>query len=441
MSTNDALPTHPPAPADSAAPDDSRLTAARIVGQWLDSGRFPSRMMAPVAGSRAFVNEVVLGCVRWKGLLDWVIARYAARPPATPARALLMVGLYQLLRMDSVPAFAAVNETVGAARRAGLTGATGFLNGVLRRVDRERDALLAELARQRLTVRESHPDALVARWVARYGQADAEALCRWNNQPPFVVLRVNTLKTTAPAYAEQLRAAGIEPQPAPAPAEACWVLPHGVRVESLPGFAEGWFSVCDPSTLRAVELTGAAPGERVLDACAAPGGKTILLAQRMRDDGCIVAMDVSAKRAERVRENVARLGLTCVRPLVGSAADRESIARALADGPFDRVLLDAPCTNTGTLRRRPDARWRFSAEHLATAVRRQRALLDTVARAVKPGGTLVYSTCSIEPEENEGQVEAWLREHPEFAEVARESLFPPRAGTDGAFCAALKRRV
>jgi 16S rRNA (cytosine967-C5)-methyltransferase len=428
-------------PKASNPEGNSRLAAARVVGEWLETGRFPSRMMAPVAGSRAFVNEVVQGCVRWKGMLDWVIDRYAARPPAPPIRALLMVGLYQLLRMDSVPVFAAVNETVDAARRGGQGRFTGFLNGVLRRADREREALLAELARQDLAVRESHPETLVRRWISRYSEADTEALCRWDNQPPFVVVRVNILRTTPEAYAAQLQAAGIEARPVPAPAVACLTLAHGARVDQLPGFAEGLFTVCDPSTLRAVELTGAQPGERVLDACAAPGGKTIMLAQRMGDRGVIVAMDVSAARLERVHENVARLGLQSVRTVAGSAADQQAVAKVTADGLFDRVLLDAPCTNTGTLRRRPDARWRFTSEHLETAVRRQRALLDTVSAAVKPGGILVYSTCSIEPEENEAQVGTWLREHPGFTEVAREALFPPRSGTDGAFCAALRRKA
>jgi 16S rRNA (cytosine967-C5)-methyltransferase len=211
----------------------------------------------------------------------------------------------------------------------------------------------------------------------------------------------------------------------------------------LPGYNEGWFAVQDPSTALAVDLLRPQPGERILDACAAPGGKTLMMAELMEHRGLLVAMDSSAERLERLRENLARFGDVFVRVAEGRADDSSSLKHVLppdARDGFDGILLDAPCTNTGVLRRRPDARWRFSLPRLQAAVQKQRALLGALAGVIAPGGRMVYSTCSLEPEENEEQVRSWLEQHPAFSMEEERALRPPDSGTDGAYATRLVHR-
>ncbi len=384
--------------------------------------------------------ELAYGVIRGWRALDWLRAQLAPRQPRPELDALALVGLQQLLFMDGMRDHAAVHETVEAARAAEGPRAAGFVNALLRRAQADRANLLARLAEQPPGIRLSHPDILLDRWTARYGVDAAARLCEWNNTPPAAALRP---ARGAPAdFPERLRAAGIEVRPHPADPRFL-ELPHGHRVEALPGYAEGWFAVQDPSTAMAVDLLAPKPGERVLDACAAPGGKTILISERMERRGLLVAMDASAGRLDRLRENLARFQDDFVRVAQGRADDPALLEKGLppdARGGFDAILADAPCTNTGVLRRRPDARWRFNADRLRGAVRQQRALLDALAVTVAPGGRIVYSTCSLEPEEDEEQVRSWLKEHPGFSMEAERTLRPPGSKTDGAYAARLVRR-
>jgi 16S rRNA (cytosine967-C5)-methyltransferase len=214
------------------------------------------------------------------------------------------------------------------------------------------------------------------------------------------------------------------------------VLAHGSRVPDLPGFTEGWFSVQDPSTAVAPALLDPGPGQRVLDACAAPGGKTFVLAERMRGRGTLWAADVSPGRLRRLEENLKRMGLEWVQVRRADAAS-PLLGRMCGGEGFDRILLDVPCSTTGVLRRRPDARWRFSPERLNQLTRIQQAMLNNAATLLRPGGRLVYSTCSLEPEEGTELVRAWLRGRPEFRLLEERSLFPPDTQTDGVYAAAL----
>lgn len=443
--TQSAVPAPGPAAGDTprARPGASRGEAARIVAAWMKTGEFPNRLLNAVARDHAFVAEVVMGVARWRGMLEWVIRQRCARSAPEPdVAALLMVGLYQILRMDTVPEFAAVHETVDAAKHMpGAHRAAGFVNRILRDVVREKPAVLAAVAAQPLAVRESHPRWLVARWQGRFGEAETERLCRWNNVPAEVVLCLNPMRTNAVDFLAQLQAAGVEARPHAAAPERCVVLPRGVRVDEIPGYAAGHFTAADPSTLLAVDLLDPQPGETILDACAAPGGKTALAAARMRDTGVLVSADASAARLHSIRQNVARLALTCVRVLRLDAARAADVHAAGGDAGFDRVLVDAPCTNTGVLRRRPDARWRLSPESLREATARQRAILDGVHGALKRGGTLVYSVCSIEDEEGPALVRDWLAAHPAFHLAREVSTFPPGAGTDGGYVAAVVREA
>jgi 16S rRNA (cytosine967-C5)-methyltransferase len=385
---------------------------------------------------RALVTELFYGCLRQRAALDWLLAQKAERKPKPEIAALARLGLYQLFFLDRVPAHAAVNSTVELAKRASSTRLGGFLNGLLRNALRERAALASSLQRQPLPVRGSHPDWLVARWLARYGEADTRALLEWNNRPPKLFARVNTLRTTADALLSRWQAAGIEAELAKAiPASSPMIeLRAAESAERLLGFAEGEFYIQDLSTLVAIELMGVQPGERVLDACAAPGGKTTCLAQLMQDHGEIVAEDSSAERLKQVVANCARLGVTC-------ATIRQARVGNAAETWFDRVLVDVPCSNTGVLRRRVDARWRLRAEDIKRLAMEQLALLQAAAQRVKRSGVLVYSTCSLELEENRGVVEAFVKANAEFLLERCVETFPPRDGMDGAFAARLVRKA
>ncbi len=411
-----------------------RTEAARIVACWLERGAFPDRQVAGIETGRGAVTELVYGVVKQHRRLSWVLANCVERPPALPVAAAMLIGVYELLDLDRAP-HAAVNESVLAVRQLGAAAQTGLVNAVLRRVSREREAILAALAAQPLGVRMSHPDALLDRWKAHYATAAIEALCAWNNRAPEVVLRVNLRLTTIEDFVASLAVLGVAAAAHPAAPERCVVLPHGQRVSDVPGYAGGHFTVQDPSTLLAPDLLAARPGERVLDACAAPGGKTTVLAEAMQSQGTLVALDCAAVRLTRLQGTLDRMGFG--KFVQVAEGDLTAGPREAAEAPFDAILLDVPCTNTGVLRRRADARWRFSPETLAATVCQQRALLDAAALHLRPGGRIVYSTCSLEPEENEDQVRHWLADHPPFRLDGERRSFPPDSGADGAYAARL----
>ena len=418
--------------AEQSAPSEPRRVAAEIIRRWLETGDFPDRVVDGVNRDRGFVTEVVFGTVKWRRTLDFLLRQVVERPPDKGLRAYLLTGLYQLWFMNGAD-YAVVNETVSAVRSTFSARQAGFANAVLRRVLRERPALQAALAKQAIGIRFSHPDALIERWTARYGETATLALCEWDNQPPPLVLRIDPAKCTVPDFIGALAAAGHEASPHPFAPDRCAVLVRGADVRALPGYGEGCFVVQDPSTLAAVDLLDPQPGESILDACAAPGGKTVAIAQRMQSLGVLVAADLHADRLPPLRQNLERLRL----PWVTVCEADVGTLPAEAAGPYDAVLLDVPCSNTGVLRRRPDARWRFSAGRLAKLVETQRALLTAAAALLKPGGRLVYSTCSLEPEEGEGLVRDWVAAHSAFVLAGERRLLPSADDVDGAYAARL----
>ncbi len=406
---------------DNRRSSNSRLAAARIVSSWIKSDTFPDRELDAVENARAFVMEVVLGIVRWYGALTWIRDRRVQQRPRPAVDACILVGLYQLLFMDDVQEYAAVNETVEAAKAAGGEKAANFVNAVLRRAQADKRRIFQALEKQPLTTRLSHPKLLIDRWTKQFGDAAMARLCEWNNRRADVVVRTN-------------RKYSIEGQPHPFAPDRFLILPRGVSVTDVPGFAEGAFYVQDPSTSVAPELLDAKPGETVLDACAAPGGKTLQIAEMMKGQGTLVAMDPAADRLQPLRENIARLKWDFIQVIEGDVTKQRMAAR------FDAILLDVPCTNTGVIRRRPDVRWRFSPERLRAACDKQAAILDAAAERLADGGRIVYSTCSLELEENEGRIDRWLARHPQFRLADSRRLFPPESGTDGAFAALLVRK-
>ncbi len=383
--------------------------AAFAVAQWLAVRGRPDEFL-PDGPERAFVQDLVYVTVRRWRALKFALGGLLRTWPKGELEALLLVGAAQILYMDDVPEFAAVNETVAAAKSCPNPSIAKVVNGVLRNLLRRRAEIAARLAAAPLEERESYPAALVRRWEARFGAEGAARLADWHNRPAETWL-------------------AWRPGAAPEGAEEGFTrLARGRRVADEPGFAEGDFIVQDPATAGAVALLDARPGETVLDFCSAPGGKTVQIAWRL-GGGTLVAQEVNPRRRRKLEENLRRCRLDWVRV----------VDRAPSGETFTRVLVDAPCSNTGVLRRRPDARWNWSREKLAALVRLQAEILDAAAAFCAPGGTLVYSTCSGEPEENGDQVAAFLTRHPEFAETARRESVPPESGHDGAFACAFVR--
>jgi len=418
---------------------NSRAVAAEIVAEWLDTGEFTDHLMECVQDDRAFVMEVVSGVARWKRTLEWIIKRCAKRKPDREVMPFLLVGLYQIFLMDKVEQYAAVNETVSAVKSAGLLHVVAFSNAIFRRALREKTIILKELAKQSPVIKLSHPDVLVERWSRQFGPEKMQKLLEWNNSRPEVVIRPVRAKIAFPDFIKTLKEAGIEVLPHPFAPEECLVIPRGINVVDIPGYQQGFFTVQDPSTLLSVRLLDPQPGEFVLDACAAPGGKTMAIAERMAGKGRIVAMDIQEDRLETLRENLRRLEIKSVTVLKGDAVSEQDLKKASDGRLFDRILLDVPCTNTGVLRRRADARWRFSIKGLTGLTGLQKKILSNASAFLKPGGIMVYSTCSLEPEEDEQLMEGWLSLNPGFSKGGSERLFPPETQTDGAYGCAIVR--
>lgn len=423
----------------------ARADALRILARWTESGDFPDRMLGAVPPfRRPFVMDLVYTTVRRCRALSFAVDSFVRCRPDRPfAYEALLLGAAQILEMPDVAQYAAVDATVEAYKALDGRGQSGLINAVLRNLLRNLPSTREALARAPLAVRASHTDEQTRRWVARFGPERAGALLAWDDRPAAVTLLPLPGRTTAAALLEALRTAGVAAEPHPGRPDEAVVVPHGSHVDSLPGFAEGLFTIQDPATLEAVRLLDPAPGQRVLDACAAPGGKTCRIAAAMQGRGELFAADCWRDRLAPLRDNLRRLRFDdFVR--VG-VLDAKRACPADFGGSrgflFDRILADVPCSNTGVQRRRADARWRFDPARLETLSATQSAILENLAtRLLAPGGRIVYSTCSVEPEENETVVEAFLARHPEFALADSVSLVPPDRECDGAFAVALVRR-
>lgn len=420
--------------------DNPRTICANIISQWLNTSDFPDRMLPSNSNERALMQEIVYGICRWIRLLEAIIEQLVPRDPDPQTKAYLLVGLYQIFLMDNIPPHAAANETVEAAKADLDQSRIRFLNGVLRNSLRKADEIQAKLHSQSLAIRTSHPDILVDRWTDELGEETATDICNWNNKRPPVILRVNHHRTTTKEYINQLSAAGIDAEIHSAdPKNRFLILPTGISVPDLPGYSEGHFAIQDPATIFAVDMLDLKHGLTVLDACAAPGGKTFACAEQMHNKGTIIALDRHDDRISMLRENAKRMRYSCVKIHKGDATKKMGLANIENYGPFDRILLDVPCSNTGVLRRRPDARWRFSPERLRRLTGVQARMLNACSRLLAPDGVIVYSTCSLEPEENELQLDRWIDLNPNFKIESQSSLIPPDSNTDGAFAARLVR--
>lgn len=389
---------------------------------------------------RGLLQELVYGVVRWQATLDWLIARKTSgRTQKAGLQILLRLGLYQMFWLSRIPDHAAVNETVEMAKRMGFGAQSGFVNAVLRGYLRERDEterLLQDLKQSDPALGHSHPKWLCERWERRIGRDSLFRLLEWNNIPPLTYARVNTLRADPNQLCEQWAREKVEVKLLPiewAAAALVYELQSFPPLATLPSFHGGLFYVQDPSTLLAVTELDPQPGESILDYCAAPGGKTTCIAERMKNHGTIVAHDTFAERIQLIEENCARLGVTCVKTALPSTLDSRPPTL------FDRILIDAPCSNTGVMRRRVDLRWRIQEAELARLRAAQLRLLGDALPRLKPGGTLVYSTCSLEPEENGEVVREFLHQYPAMKLEQERALTPWEHSVDGAYVARMAR--
>jgi len=408
----------------------------------------------PPERDRAFVTELVYGTVRRRNTLDWALAPFLRRPAASldpVVRNVLRLGAYQLLYLERVPAAAACNESAGMTRRLGFSSAVGLVNAVLRKLAGA--GLPAFPNPQEEPVRylslcHSHPEWLVAGWLDRFGFEETQALLKADNLPAPFTVRANTLKTAREELAGRLAAAGIEASPARWAPEGLHLAKAGTA--ESPFFQEGLYFIQDEGAMLAARACAPSQGAHVLDLCGAPGGKTTHLAALMGGAGRVTAVDIHPHRLKLLAENCRRLGVANVTPRCADARWLPEYHLAA-----DFVLLDAPCSGLGVLRRRPDLRWRKTPDSMTGVEELQAALLDSAALCLKPGGILVYSTCTIRREENENQVAAFLARHGDFERDGlaphlprglvsppgddRLQLLPHRHGTDGFFLARLRK--
>jgi 16S rRNA (cytosine967-C5)-methyltransferase len=407
---------------------------------------------------RALLTELVYGTLRWRGNIDGQLSRYLRQSLAKTDPLignLLRLSVYQLLFLDKIPDYAAVNEAVELAKIHGGAKTAGFVNAVLRNFLRHKaganQVALDDPSAKALAVTYSHPEWLVTRWLNEFGSESAKALMYANNERAPLVLRVNLLKSTREELLERFLAAGIDANATPWSPQGIAVF-SGPAVDKLPGFADGSFQVQGEASQLVTYLLSPVPGERILDACAAPGGKSTHIAEMMQDRGELIAIDTSARGTAKIHENALRLGLESLRVL---RADASAEVAGVALESCDRVLVDAPCSGLGTLRGHPEIKWHRNENDIRRLGGLQAKLLRRATGYLRPNGVLVYATCTLTREENEEIVAAFLAQYKEFeledaarylpgqaTYMVRGKFFvalPQRDNTDGFFAARMRK--
>jgi len=425
----------------------------------LDLGR-TLRKAALGRQDAALATELVYGTIQRRNTLDYWLESFVAGglDRLEPwVGSLLRMSLYQIVWLERIPDHAAVHEAVAIARKRGHGGIAGLVNAVLRNCLRFRDQLAIPDTGdpvRRIALAHSHPEWLVDRWIRQFGEAEAEAICAANNAPPRAGIRANLLRLTREELVERLRRKGLEAEPSPLSAAGVAVSGGG-NLADLPEFREGLFSIQDESSMVVADAVDPAPGMKVLDCCAAPGGKSAHLAEKMKDKGEVWANDVHPHKERLIRSQASRLGLASIRTLVSDAAE---LGLRFPPASFDRILLDAPCSGFGVIRRKPEIKWNRRPGDPESLAETQLKLLDAVSGLVRPAGIVVYSTCTLDYTENEEVVRKFLEAHPEFetdgnfgcvAEEVRAKaaiapgmlrILPHMFRTDGFFIARLRRK-
>ena len=394
----------------------------------------------------ALASQLTLGVLQNTDFLDYYIDLFCSSKLQPKLRDILRLGAYQILFAERIPVHAAVSESVTLSRAEGFSRASGMVNAVLRRLAEKRDALPpipGEGTAEWLSIRYSHPLWLVKKLLEQHDYAFTEGFLSCNNAVSPLDIQINTLRCTAEEYRRALERKEIACE-IPAFPPDCLSL-SGERVSELPGFEEGLFYVQDRAARMAVEIAGVEPGMKILDACAAPGGKSFAAAIRMKNEGRVLARDIHPNKLRRVQSGAERLGLSCIET---AAADARTDDPAL-HGSFDLVIADLPCSGLGVIRKKPEIRIK-KEEEIAALPALQREILNNLAAFVRPGGVLLYTTCTVLKEENEGVAEAFLRDHPEYRPVdftvgergssnGCYTFWPQVDGTDGFFAAKLQR--
>ena len=437
----------------------ARITALRVLvscrsnGAWADAALKAQISRDGLSGpDAALCSRIVYGVMQHQMLLDFYIGAYCSQKPdhlQPPLLEILRIGAYQILFLDKIPDSAAVNTSVELAKLSKRGQASGLVNAVLRKISQNKESLPPIPDRneiQRLSIQYSHPKWLTKRMVTLLGREEAERFLASNNEIAPLTVQVNPLKTTTESLTEELRQAGIEVHPH-AWVPDCLELSGTGDLTALPAFRDGKFLVQDPAARLVSLIANIRPGLKVLDVCAAPGGKSLSAAFAMTGQGDILSCDLHENKLKRIQESADRLGADII---TTRAADGR-VFQPEWEAAFDVVLVDAPCSGLGIIRKKPDTRYK-KADDLFTLPVIQSAILDNAARYVLPGGTLVYSTCTILPEENEQVTQAFLAEHTDFTLDSFElpqpvgktdgslTLWPQRHDTDGFYICRMTRR-
>ena len=408
---------------------------------------------------KALVTEIVNGTLKNLIKIDWIISQFTAnnKSKISPlAEDIIRCGVYQIFYLDRVPDSAVCNECAELARKHSHEGVVKFVNGVLRNIARNKDGVKlperSDMPERYLSIMYSHPEWMVKKWAGDYGLSFTEDLLKANNTAPLVSVRANSLKTTREKLKEMLIKEGIECEDGTYYSEALY-LKGTSSIDALEAYKQGLFQVQDESSMLAAKILDPKPGELIIDVCSAPGGKATHMAELMKNEGKILARDVHDHKLRLISQSCKRLGITIVEPQLYNA---KSLDGALVQ-KADRVMVDAPCSGLGVIRRKPDMRWKKEPDDFRELMRIQTSIMETSSRYVKKGGVLIYSTCTLNKNENLGVVESFLNKTsgfylediskllPEHLEVKTApqgylELYPNIHGTDGFFIARLKRR-
>jgi 16S rRNA (cytosine967-C5)-methyltransferase len=381
---------------------------------------------------RALVTELVYGVLRWQGRLDWIINQQIKIKPDKldlAVRLILRLAVYQLLFLDRIPAAAAVHEAVELAKASQPNHIVRFVNGVLRTISRKSTILKkadpAGSAAHRVAMRYSYPVWLVQRWLTGWGSEETESFCQAGNQIPPTTVRVNTLKTTPTAIAGSFKALGFSVESGKFVPEALHLRSIRTDLSSLDQYERGEFQVQDEASQVIAHLLQPQPGERILDACAGLGAKSTHLAQLMENQGEIIALDNQGWKLTRLMDNAQRLEVSCIEPVEMNVLELVVTGEEFS---FDRILLDAPCTGLGVIRRNPDIKWKVRPKDFRRLHLVQKEMLERLAPVLKPGGVLLYATCTVSKEENEETVQAFLAQHPDYQPESVRPYLPPGSG-------------
>lgn len=427
--------------------DNTREIAVRLVEQVCNGGAYTNLLLSKYLREnnltdldRRFLTELVYGTVKAWGTLDWYLQKFLKQPlnklePFVAAD--LRVAVFQIMYLEKVPASAAVNEAVELAKKLANPGAAKLVNGVLRNFLRQQKEIeFPQNEAERLALTLWHPKELVKKWLKHYGREETVALCNFNNSSAPLCLRVNTLKTTREQLGAELEQLGVEFVFSKLARDGivCKKVPSlGMMLDKL----AGQFYIQDESSMLVAELLAPQQGQRILDLCAAPGGKTTHLAQFMENKGSIIACDIHHHKLPLIECNAKGLGINIIATKLQDATE---LNEEFIDS-FDGVLVDAPCSGLGVLRRRAEARWKKTRDVIKVFTPLQSSILNNGAKYVKKNGKLVYSTCTIEQSENHYVVAKFLEEHPNFELVSERQLLPQRDGVDGFYMALLRRKA